>query len=75
MIGFCTKNGLGNTYNHNTLESAYYFCGGYFYEGGVQRDNFGSSAIGELLECEADLMKGVLRWWKNGDILNECGVP
>jgi hypothetical protein len=24
---------------------------------------------------EADLSAGVLRWWRNGDLLNECSVP
>jgi hypothetical protein len=34
-----------------------------------------SSAAGDALECEAELGVGMLRWWKNGNLIKECVVP
>jgi hypothetical protein len=74
MIGFCTSAALGNKDNLNHAESAYYSCLGSFYEGGT---NIGlaQSGVGDVIECEADLLAGVMCWLRNGNTLKECKVP
>jgi hypothetical protein len=75
MIGFCTSAGLGIGNNQGQPESAYYFCGGYMREGGAQSSIGVVSTVGDVVEAEAELGAGVLRWWRNGALLKESAVP
>ena len=76
MVGFCTNAGLGNTYNFQHPESAYYVCHwGRIFEGGNGTSGFPASDVGDVIICEADLGAGVLRWKRNGNPLKECAVP
>jgi hypothetical protein len=79
-IGFCTSAGLGKFTNYNHPESAYYNCGGYFYEGGVSKNDVKASRTGDVIECEADLLAGRLRWSKSNntlkdELIKECALP
>jgi hypothetical protein len=74
LIGFCTSTGLGVVSNYNKLESAYYYCYGQMYEGGTY-NSVGASGVGDVVEAEAELGAGVLRWWRNGALLKESAVP
>jgi hypothetical protein len=69
MVGFCTSAGLGNEKNFKHIESAYYNCFGAFREGGVLSSNLVQSGAEDVIECEADLSAGVLRWYRNGKAL------
>jgi hypothetical protein len=33
------------------------------------------STVGDRVQCEADLANGLLRWWKNSNLIKECAVP
>ncbi len=69
LAGFCSNEGLGNLNNYNHPESAYYYCWGFFYEGGNSNSGLAVSKFGDAVECEADLSAGVLRWFRNGVLL------
>jgi hypothetical protein len=69
MIGFCTNAGLGNRNNNASAESAYYHCSGYFSQAGNYSEFDGLSRVGDVVDCEADLEVGFLRWRKNGALL------
>jgi hypothetical protein len=75
MVGFCTSAGSGVERNYDKPESAYYDCYGGMYEGGTESDIGVVSGVGDVLEAEAELGAGVLRWWRNGALLKESAVP
>lgn len=75
MVGFCTDSGLDKGNNYLNPQSAYYYCSGYFWIAGSKSDNSSTTGIRDVLDCEADLKMGVLRWWKNGSVLKECILP
>ena len=66
LIGFCTNAGLGNRNNNASPESAYYDCAGYFIQAGNYTEFDGASGVGDVIDCEADLELGQLRWRRNG---------
>jgi hypothetical protein len=61
--------------NHYQPESAYYYCYGWMYEGGTESSIGVKSGEGDVVEAEAELGTGVLRWWRNGALLKESAVP
>jgi hypothetical protein len=75
LAGFCSSEGLGNLNNYIHPESAYYYYWGFSYEGGCSSSGLAVSKLGDVVECEADLSAGVLRWFKNGALLKECKTP
>ena len=75
-MGFCTNAGWGNVNNFHHRESAYYDCQfGSIREGGNRYCGVPKSRDGDVIICEVNLAKGVLRWKKNGDLFRECAVP
>jgi hypothetical protein len=75
MVGFCTSAGLGVERNFDKPESAYYGCSGWMYEGGTVSKFDVASGAGDVVEAEAELGTGLLRWWRNGELLKECALP
>jgi hypothetical protein len=75
LVGFCTDSVLGIINNFQQRESAYYNCNGYFLEGGRGVGGLSATGAGGMIECEADLKAGVLRWSKNGNLFKDCAVP
>jgi hypothetical protein len=75
MVGFCTSAGLGVESNYFKPESAYYRCTGGMFEGGTHSGIGVASGAGDVVEAEAELGAGVLRWWRNGALLKESAVP
>jgi hypothetical protein len=75
MVGFCTSAGLGVVNDYGQPESAYYYCNGQMWEGGTCSDIGMKSGVGDVVEAEAELGAGVLRWWRNGALLKESAVP
>jgi hypothetical protein len=72
MIGFCTIAGLGHRNFNGKPESFYYECAGSFSLGVeyIRIDEIdGQSRVGDVVDCEADLGAGYLRWRKNGTML------
>ena len=65
---------MGNVDNYAHSESAYYNCWGYTYEGSKETAAKKSS-VGDIIECEADLVRNLLIWRNNDEILKECEVP
>jgi hypothetical protein len=50
MIGFCTNACLGNISNYMNEESAYYYCMGFVFVGGVGDLNFyATSGAGDIV--------------------------
>jgi hypothetical protein len=45
------------------------------WEGGTCSSIGVKSEEGDVLEAEADLGAGLLRWWRNGALLKESAVP
>jgi hypothetical protein len=45
------------------------------YEGGSCSGIGVASGAGDVVEAEAELGAGVLRWWRNGALLKESAVP
>jgi hypothetical protein len=69
MIGFCTIAGLGSRNFNGKRESFYYECAGFFSLGEeyIQIDSL--SRVEDVVDCEADLEAGYLRWRKNETML------
>lgn len=74
-MGFCTQAGLGNLSNYKHAESAYYYCYGYVYAGGVENGGIAQSGDGNVVECIADLFAGTMRWWSKEKLLKEYKIP
>jgi hypothetical protein len=50
MIGFCTNTCLGNINNYMNQESAYYYCMGFVFVGGVDDHNlYVASGAGDIV--------------------------
>jgi hypothetical protein len=50
MIGFCTNTSLGNINNYMNQESAYYYCMGFVFVGGVGDHNlYVASGAGDIV--------------------------
>jgi hypothetical protein len=66
MIGFCTIAGLGYENFNGRAESFYYECAGSFSLGLGEEyiQIYGRSRVGDVVDCEADLEVGYLRWRK-----------
>jgi hypothetical protein len=76
MVGFCTSAGLGVVNNYDKPESAYYGCNGYMWEGRTNSSEIVvESRVDDVVEAEANLGAGVLRWWRNGALLKESAIP
>jgi hypothetical protein len=76
-VGFCTTKGFGNNYNFYSPESVYYACWetGSVYEGGKEKKIDVASSNGDLIECQADINRNRVYWWKNGVLIVECPLP
>jgi hypothetical protein len=77
MIGFCTDDGFGYYNNFDSFESTYYYCSGpgYLYESGKNRPIDVGVALGDVIDCAADLVNGKFSWSRNNSKFVECGIP